>query len=114
MSLQYKESSEVPNDVLINRLIELSDAVISRMKGDSTPMEIEFTCRIPAEVDRDVDIVLREVARRLRKINQLEQECNQLKIDNTTLIKSICYAIPYLRKGHLRDALEKAIDTVGE
>ena len=68
MSNKYKESSEVPTSVLIERLKELSDAVTKGEQGQR-----EFTMRIPAEVDRDADIVLSESARRLAKFEASSQ-----------------------------------------
>lgn len=62
MSRYYKTSEEVPTDVLIARLKELSIAVADGLKD-------EFTMRIPAECDRDADIVLMEAAKRLQKLN---------------------------------------------
>lgn len=58
MSTKYKEPKEVPTTVLIERLKELADAIA---KGNRD----ELTMRIPAEVDRDADIVLAEAANRL-------------------------------------------------
>lgn len=60
MSSKYKSPSEVPNEVLCDRLKELS-----RLVSDGQIKHNEFAMRIPAEVDRDVDIVLMEAARRL-------------------------------------------------
>lgn len=60
MSTQYKKSSEVPTSVLCERLKQLSDAVTKGSSGDH-----EFTMRIPAECDRDADLVMAEAARRL-------------------------------------------------
>ena len=70
MSTKYRKASEVPDYVIADRLDELSDAVVARMKGDPDPMEREFTCRIPAELDRDADLVLSEAANRLRQKSQ--------------------------------------------
>ena len=58
MSTIYKNSQDVPTSVLIERLKELAEAVA---KGNRD----ELTMRIPAEVDRDADIVLAEAAKRL-------------------------------------------------
>lgn len=63
MSRQYSSSHEVPNRVLADRLDELSIAV--GQKGDAR--DSELTMRIPAEVDRDADLVLAEAAKRLRE-----------------------------------------------
>ncbi len=67
MSTKYKEAKEVPTESLCERLEQLSNAIT---KGKEQ-MEREFTMRVPAEVDRDADIVLSEAARRLREtLNQ--------------------------------------------
>jgi hypothetical protein len=67
MSTRYKHRDRIPTEVLANRLDELADAVVARMKGDPSPMDREFTCRIPAELDRDPDLVLSQAADRLRE-----------------------------------------------
>lgn len=63
MSNQYKHGDYVPTDVLANRLDELSDAVT---KGDAG--RNEFSMRVPAEMDRDADLVLDAAAKRLREL----------------------------------------------
>lgn len=68
MSREYKKCSDIPNEVLARRLSELSDAVVARMQDKPLTFESEFTCRIPAELDRDADLVLMEAANRLRAI----------------------------------------------
>lgn len=66
MSTKYKIGDEVPTYILIKRLKELSAAAT---KGKHT-LEREFTMRIPAEVDRDADIVLSAAARRLKNLGR--------------------------------------------
>jgi hypothetical protein len=61
MSRQYKNSKDVPTSTLIKRLNELSDAICEGRESQAR----EFTMRIPAECDRDADLVLAEAARRL-------------------------------------------------
>lgn len=61
MSTKYKHSHEVPTDVLEKRLEELSDAIGKR--GEERDREL--TRRVPAELDRDADLVLSEAAARL-------------------------------------------------
>ena len=68
MSNRYKKSSEIPNEVLANRLEELSDAVIQRMHRNEGAFLNAFTCRIPCELDRNADVVLMEASRRLKNI----------------------------------------------
>jgi len=65
MSTKYKTSRDVPLNVIIARLNELSDAVA----GGRGPQEREFTMRIPAECDRDADLVIGEAASRLAKLH---------------------------------------------
>lgn len=61
MSTQYKSSRDVPTEVLAARLNELADVVAQ--KHDR--IGAEFAMRIPAECDRDADLVMAEAARRL-------------------------------------------------
>ncbi len=80
MSRKYKHGEKVPSDVLAKRLDELSDAIT---KGkDAT--DREFTMRIPAELDRDADLVLGASAER---IMALEQRVADLQSDNKRLGK---------------------------
>jgi len=60
MSRYYETTKHVPNKVIANRLRELSAASKNR-----DLREREFTMRIPAECDRDADLVLMEAARRI-------------------------------------------------
>lgn len=64
MSRKYGLGDRVPNEVLAKRLDELSDAITHR--GED--WEREFTMRVPAELDRDADLVMAEAAKRLREI----------------------------------------------
>jgi hypothetical protein len=73
MSTQYKSPKEVPTSALIARLKELADAVT---KGRES-VGREFTMRVPAECDRDADIVMSEAARRLAA---LESQAAQPKV----------------------------------
>lgn len=61
MSTKYKNSKDVPTRLLAQRLRELSDAI----SGGKESTAREFTMRIPAECDRDADLVLSEAAARL-------------------------------------------------
>ena len=63
MSRTYENGSEVPMEVLISRLHEIA-SVIS--KGDHH----ELTMRIPAEVDRDADLVVSEAGMRLKRLGE--------------------------------------------
>lgn len=66
VSTKYKKSEDVPNDVLADRMDELVEAITNSTEGNTFPSE--FYMRIPAELDRDADLVLTEAARRLRNI----------------------------------------------
>lgn len=58
---------DVPSDVLCARLKVLSDAVIEGKDA----INREFTMRIPAEVDRDADLVLAEAAARILRLEAM-------------------------------------------
>ncbi len=64
MSHQYKDGDHIPTEVLAARPDELSHAVTDGKEAVSR----EFTMRIPAERDRDADLVLHEAAKRLREL----------------------------------------------
>jgi hypothetical protein len=73
MSTNYKKPEDVPSEVLCARVDELVSFVIMGKGMPST-----FSMRTPAEVDRDADIVLSEVAKRLL---QIEKERDTLKAE---------------------------------
>lgn len=64
MSTRYKSPEDVPSAELCARLKELSKII---PEGREV-MRDEFTMRIPAEVDRDADIVISEAANRIAKL----------------------------------------------
>lgn len=66
MSTKYKEAAAVPTSILAERLKQLSDAIIHRDMG-------ELTMRIPAELDRDADLVLTEASRRLLEFEEINK-----------------------------------------
>jgi hypothetical protein len=72
MSTKYKKSSDVPLDVLLKRLDELADAA----RNGRETQDREFTIRIPAECDRDADLVISQaviIIRELQaKVSELE------------------------------------------
>jgi len=99
MSSQYKNSADVPVEDLIRRLNELSDAVIAR----GNTFRDEFTMRVPAEVDRDADLVLSESATRLESLikynAELQAEIRQLKgqsFESGQILKGRHTKPPYL------------------
>jgi hypothetical protein len=63
MSTRYKRSEDVPNETLATRLDELAKVVTTGTFGS------EFSMRVPAELDRDADIVMAEAARRIRSLD---------------------------------------------
>ncbi|KAE8546117.1 hypothetical protein [Marinobacter nauticus] len=79
MSTKYRSSKDVPLDVIVSRLKELSDAVT----GGSKSVAREFDMRVPAECDRDADLVIDEAASRLAKLQAenevLKEKFNQVK-----------------------------------
>lgn len=70
MSNKYKHGEKVPSQVLANRMDELAQAVT---KGKDA-VNREFTMRVPAELDRDADLVLSAAAKRLIDLEQQTQE----------------------------------------
>jgi len=72
MSTKYKTPEEVPNETIIKRLNELTNAIL---KG-RVSIDREFTMRIPAELDHDADLVLAIAAKRL---TELQEENAKLK-----------------------------------
>jgi hypothetical protein len=92
MSTKYQHSTEVPTEVLAKRLDELSDAVVARMNRDNATFEREFTCRIPAELDRDADLVLSEAASRLIELKEeltKSTDQNDLVLDEFVRVKCL-------------------------
>ena len=71
MSTKYKRAEAVPTSVLADRLNELSCAAVAMMRKDGEKFKKEFTCSIPAQLDRDADLVLSEAANRLRKLSAM-------------------------------------------
>jgi len=82
MSTIYKINDIVPTNVLANRLNQLSDAVC---KG---PDEVrrQFDMRIPAERDRDADLVLSQSARRM---TELEVKLAKVTAERASLLNQI-------------------------
>ena len=85
MSTKYRNSRDVPLDAIIARLKELSDAVA----GGSKSVDREFVMRIPAECDRDADLVIDEAASRLiqlrdynAKLQEVLEEIRYIAIDS--------------------------------
>lgn len=70
MSGKYKNSASVPSETLCARLYELALAVTEGRKG----VEREFCMRIPAELDRDADLVISEAARRIERLETFIDE----------------------------------------
>lgn len=73
MSSQYKHPSEVPDEVLLARVKQLVEAIT---KPGVDP-RFELTMRIPAECDRDADIVLSELARRYKLLRNADPATNK-------------------------------------
>lgn len=80
MSTKYKEANDIPLGVIVKRLHQLSTAVTVGPER----VEKEFTMSIPAELDRDADLVLSIAADRLERIQQrvesLEEYMNEVVI----------------------------------
>jgi len=74
MSTKYKSSKDVPLNVITARLEELVDAIIRPGEFNDN----EFTMRIPAECDRDADLVISEAGRRL---NAIQAQVSKLELE---------------------------------
>ena len=77
MSTIYKNSKDVPMEVLLERLDELADAA----RNGRETQDREFTIRIPAECDRDADLVISQAVIIIRELQAKvsELEANQEK-----------------------------------
>lgn len=85
MSTKYRDSADVPTDVIVARLRRLVGAIT----GGRESMDGEFTMRVPAECDRDADLVLAEAARRLeqaeaevQRVRELAEKIRDIAIDS--------------------------------
>ena len=76
MSNKYKNSKDVPDQVIIDRLMELSHASTTRES-----LLKEFTLTIPVQLDRDPDVVLSIAADRLQELNQWKSKVMSRVID---------------------------------
>ena len=83
MSNIYKIGDVVPSKILCKRLDELADAVT---QGPDC-VRREFTMRVPAEIDRDADLVLSESATRIvaleARIKELEEAQRWLPVSES-------------------------------
>jgi len=93
MSTKYKETKDVPNKAIIERLEELSNAITKGKRA----FDYEFTMRVPAELDRDADIVLMLAARRLKAFNDFYDSVSYLFAEG----------VEFMNKTELYDAFKK-------
>ena len=79
MTNKYKHGDIVPSNVLADRLDELA-SIITKKPDD---FRSEFSMRVPAEFDRDADLVMSEAARRLREPawRDMESAPNEMTVD---------------------------------
>lgn len=94
MSSKYKDSRDVPTDVICDRLRELVKAITD---DNGKQWYTAFYMSIPAQVDRDADIVMSEAARRLEAMEpnpwreiedgELPAECVGKRIEVLDAIK---------------------------
>ena len=78
MGAKYQKTVDVSLEIICKRLEELSDAVTS---GKERTLR-EFSMRVPAEVDRDADLILSGAAMRLK---EQDKEIERLKSENGKL-----------------------------
>ena len=70
MSRNYQHGDGIPVAVIVARLRELSKAVTEGRESVAR----EFTMRIPAELDRDADLVLSQAAKMLERMCGVEDD----------------------------------------
>ena len=78
MSSKYKHGDIVPTAVLCARVKELIKAITARDSGRS--IDREFDMRIPAELDRDADLVLSQIVRRIQQLEQDKAALEEYKM----------------------------------
>jgi len=102
MSNKYKHGDVVPTMVLALRLKDLAKNITKPKKGTSDWSE--FYMSIPAQLDRDADLVLGESGRRLL---ELEQELKAAR-EETELMRTDCakYHKNYLDIKHFHELKE--------
>lgn len=88
MTTNYQSTKDVPLEIICKRLVQLADAVSNTKDKDA--MSREFTMRIPAECDRDADLVLCEAATRLRDLNKENERLSKLIADHNSECISLC------------------------
>lgn len=85
MSTKYKYLKDVPDKAIIKRLEELSNAITKGKKA----FDYEFTMRVPAEFDRDADIVLMLASRRLEAFNNFYDSVSYLFAEGVEFMDKI-------------------------
>ena len=76
MTTKYRYGKDVPSEILLARLEELVKAITN---GKSSLLR-EFNMSVPAELDRDADLVLSEAAARIKKL-EAEQASHEALYD---------------------------------
>ena len=104
--MTYRDSSDIPNSVLADRLDALSDAVT---KGRDAVAR-EFTMRVPAEHDRDADLVLSEAADRIRRADLAAEREREL-VEALERLDSDLESRNYLESSSLRETISAALAT---
>ena len=99
MSTKYKKPDDVPNKIISERLYELADLI---RDNDKDCLNREFTMRIPAELDRDPDLVMLTASKR---ILDFEKENQALK---EKIIQLDFKLVAYVgNEAVLKDAIER-------
>lgn len=78
MSNQYKVGDCVPDEVLAARVNYLIDCITGKLRLSDSGFRHEFSMRIPAELDRDADLVLAELLKRLEKLRRVERAAKNM------------------------------------
>ena len=107
MTTEYNKPADVPTSTILSRVEQLSDAVTKGKEGSH-----EFTMRVPAECDRDADLVLSELVRRYRELEtKLNIIAAHLCLDN--IVKELdAIKVGRLVSNIKADAIEEAFKTM--
>ena len=93
MSTKYKQSKDVPSEVLCARLKELGRAVSNGRESITR----EFYMRVPAEVDNDADLVISEAGRRIKRLEARLEKILELDQGYESSDETLCSALRICR-----------------
>ena len=99
MTNKYEDTNQVPDQVLLTRVAELVDAVTKGSAGLN-----EFTMRVPAECDRDADLVLTELIIRYRNLIE-RAEAAEKRLAEVEQEREVAYENWQKKYQYLKDSM---------